>query len=239
MPLFRALTSSERRSGRARAAGLGSKVFRSTQTMNKVRSCRRNVPEQAVRQAPRVGTVAKLKNFCLEKGVFYKRSAKKAELQRALRAWAAAHPEGEMDEEGSVSEEGSERDPTEDLDMLPVVGGNNFLPGPEVNSRAGSSVSPKSLFPEELEDKREERKLRLELTKMEKEQALARLEKEQALEEKRLTMKERKLTHELSLKELDIRAWQVGAWSPIHFGEDVNLLPQCVLNRETPSLLLF
>ncbi|KAJ1166923.1 hypothetical protein NDU88_007318 [Pleurodeles waltl] len=115
------------------------------------------------------------------KGVAYGGRAKNAELLEALRAWAEGHPEGEAQGEEDMSQgERAERGPPySDLRNLPGT---------------GSSIFTQRLSPEELEDSREERKLRPELAKSTKEQALAlaELEKEQALILQRLAMEGQK-----------------------------------------------
>ncbi|KAJ1219149.1 hypothetical protein NDU88_006720 [Pleurodeles waltl] len=75
----------------------------------------------------------------------------------------------------------------------------------------------------ELEDRREKITLNLELAKqdkkqalalakLEKDQVLAKLENKQALAENRLAMEEKKMAHELSLRELDIGALQIRSY---------------------------
>ncbi|KAJ1198500.1 hypothetical protein NDU88_002341 [Pleurodeles waltl] len=105
----------------------------------------------------------------------------------------------DIPEEGQeISEELGDQIQKSDAALeLPVEGYNNVLEA-MVIPRAGSSVSSKNLSPEELTDRREERKLKLELPELnsEQENKLAKLtfEKEQALEEKRMAQEERRLT---------------------------------------------
>ncbi|KAJ1131043.1 hypothetical protein NDU88_009386 [Pleurodeles waltl] len=68
-----------------------------------------------------------------------------------------------------------------------------------VRSRGGNGVSSRSLSAEELVGRRKERKLRLELAKMEKDKeqtfALAKLKKEQVIEQEKLAMVEKSATY--------------------------------------------
>ncbi|KAJ1129349.1 hypothetical protein NDU88_007720 [Pleurodeles waltl] len=106
--------------------------------------------------------VLQLKEICQASGVAYWGRAKKTELEEALRAWAEDYSEGEAQPEEDLGwGEQDERGPegpnghwTEGENLLfPDLGG---LLG------NGSSVSTQSLSLEDLEDRREEKKLRLE-----------------------------------------------------------------------------
>ncbi|KAJ1100564.1 hypothetical protein NDU88_005646 [Pleurodeles waltl] len=133
--------------------------------------------------------VAQLKQFCSNVGCPIKSSSKKDELQKALRAWVTAKAaEGHTDEEPEGEEELQ-------VTHTDVVGGPAMSQGRI--SRAGSSVSSKSLTPGELQDRQAEREYQLELKKLSLE-----------VEQRKLALEERKINmaHELSLKEIDQRS---------------------------------
>ncbi|KAJ1129906.1 hypothetical protein NDU88_008267 [Pleurodeles waltl] len=83
------------------------------------------------------------------------------------------------------------------------VGRGARINGERVHSKAGSSVPSGGLSSEELEDRWEARRLKVELAKLKMGN-----DRVIAMEEKRLAIEERKiiLAHELSMKELDLKA---------------------------------
>ncbi|KAJ1187169.1 hypothetical protein NDU88_003948 [Pleurodeles waltl] len=160
-------------------------------------------------------TVKQLKGFCKVMRVPTKGASRKEDFQVALRAWAEAHLEEDDEEEepeNSLSE-----------DLLPsVVDVTTAILPP---SRSGSSVSEQILTAEE---RREEREFQLQIEKLkieaqqeerraereakEAERASKQMEAERAAKQKEaeraLTEKKLLLAHELSLKELEIKARQ-------------------------------
>ncbi|KAJ1123242.1 hypothetical protein NDU88_001715 [Pleurodeles waltl] len=124
-------------------------------------------------------------------------ASRKEGFQVALRAWAEAHLE-EDDEEAEP-----ENGPSEDL--LPSVGDVTTTIVPP--SRPGSSVSEQGLATEE---RREEREFQLQMAslKIEAQQEERRAEREAQAAERALAEKKLLLAHELSLKELDLKAKQ-------------------------------
>ncbi|KAJ1135000.1 hypothetical protein NDU88_001446 [Pleurodeles waltl] len=142
-------------------------------------------------------------------------ASKKEDFQVALRAWAEAHLE-EDDEE-----EEPENGPSENL-SLSVDGVTTAIVPP---SRPGSSVSVQSLTAEErreerefqlqmaklkIEAQQEERRAEREAKQAEAERAAKQIEAEraEAAAERALAEKKLLLAHELSLKELDLKAKQ-------------------------------
>ncbi|KAJ1202605.1 hypothetical protein NDU88_006402 [Pleurodeles waltl] len=100
----------------------------------------------------------------------YKGRAKKADIQETLRDWSEIHPDGEAQSEKDLGQ-------GEQADWGPEVPNGHWVEGEKPLDvtglpGTGSGVSAWSLSSEELEDWREERKLRLELTKNAREQAL-------------------------------------------------------------------
>ncbi|KAJ1093868.1 hypothetical protein NDU88_006957 [Pleurodeles waltl] len=149
-------------------------------------------------------TVKQLKGFCRVTRVPTQGASRKEDFQGALRAWAEAHLE-EDDEE-----EEPENGPSEDL--LPSVGDVTTAIVPP--SRPGSSVSEQSLTAEE---RREEREFQLQMAKLkiEAQQEERRAEREakeaerdEAAAERAFAENKLLLAHELSLKELEIKARQ-------------------------------
>ncbi|KAJ1093870.1 hypothetical protein NDU88_006959 [Pleurodeles waltl] len=149
-------------------------------------------------------TVKQLKGFCRVTRVPTQGASRKEDFQVALRAWAEAHLE-EDDEE-----EEPENGPSEDL--LPSVGDVTTAIVPP--SRPGSSVSEQSLTAEE---RREEREFQLQMAKLkiEAQQEERRAEREakeaerdEAAAERAFAENKLLLAHELSLKELEIKARQ-------------------------------
>ncbi|KAJ1149268.1 hypothetical protein NDU88_002080 [Pleurodeles waltl] len=124
-------------------------------------------------------TVAQLKQFCKDFACPVKGSAKK---------------------EGHTKEE--EEDEVQSIHHGIVGGAVNSR---KTVSRAGSSVSPKGLTPEELQGRQAEREYHLELEKL-------KLKMEREKEDRRMAIEEKKilLAHELSLSELDQRSQSSG-----------------------------
>ncbi|KAJ1217080.1 hypothetical protein NDU88_004675 [Pleurodeles waltl] len=124
-------------------------------------------------------------------------ASRKEDFQVALRAWAEAHLE-EDDEE-----EEPETGPSEDL--LPSV--DDVTTAIVPHSRPGSSVSEQGLTAEE---RREEREFQLQMArlKIEAQQEERREEREAQAAERAFAEKKFLLAHELSLKELDLKAKQ-------------------------------
>ncbi|KAJ1211052.1 hypothetical protein NDU88_006414 [Pleurodeles waltl] len=145
-------------------------------------------------------TVKQLKGFCKDMGVPTHGASRKEEIQIALKAWAEAQSEEE------VEEEGPEDGPSEGF--LPSVEDVTTVIVPSV--KPGSSVSDSGLTAVESS----EREFRLQLAKlnMEAEERKAQRATEErraeAAAERALAEKKLLLAHELSLKELDIKARQ-------------------------------
>ncbi|KAJ1179427.1 hypothetical protein NDU88_004661 [Pleurodeles waltl] len=136
-------------------------------------------------------TVTQVKQFCKDLACPIRSSTRKEEPQKALRAWVAAkEARGHIEEMNKGKEVQINAGGVLDVPVLPVGR----------VSRAGSSVSSKSLTPEELQDRQAERVHQFELEKLKMEMEERRL----AIEDKNML-----LADELSLRELDQRSmWQ-------------------------------
>ncbi|KAJ1155878.1 hypothetical protein NDU88_008603 [Pleurodeles waltl] len=112
-------------------------------------------------------TVKQLKGFCRDMGVPTQKASRKAEFQMVLRAWAEAH----SDE--NVEEEGPEEDPSEDF--LPSVEEVPTVIVPP--AKPGSSVSEQGLTTEERRGEREIQ-LQMAMLKIEAQKEERRAERE-------------------------------------------------------------
>ena len=112
-------------------------------------------------------TIPELKELCKERGLTLRSGAKKAEYQKALRAFEEAHRiRATSQDEDEGEEEGDNEEEDDDLAADLGLGEGPAGIRSAAPSEVGSSVSSTNLTPAKLEDRRVERALKLQLTKL-------------------------------------------------------------------------
>ncbi|KAJ1113855.1 hypothetical protein NDU88_002096 [Pleurodeles waltl] len=158
-------------------------------------------------------TVKQLRAFYRDTCVPTQKATRKEAFQMALRAWAEAQTEEDVEEEGSEDGLSEEFVPSVDESTTAIV----------PHAKRGSSVSDQGLTVEErreergfqlqmarlkIEAQQEERRAEREAKQAESERAARQIEAERAEAAAERANKKLLLAHELSLKELEIKARQ-------------------------------
>ncbi|KAJ1082328.1 hypothetical protein NDU88_002496 [Pleurodeles waltl] len=142
-------------------------------------------------------SVAQLKQFCEDLACHVKSSARKGELQEALRAWVTAKEAGGHTEDMDGKVQSLHRGVLE----VPVTPGGRF-------SRSGSDRSSKGLTPKDVQDRQAERARRLEAEKL-------RMQREYDEWERDFEIETMILAYKLKLEKLAVRraesSWNGGS----------------------------